>query len=87
MANLPNICLQSHIKPFSNIGVDYFRPIQTKTSRKTRRNQGTLKTYGVIPTCFNATAIHIKPSGDLSTDSFFLLLRRFLAQRGHVNIV
>ena len=48
MANLPNICLQSHVKPFSNTDVDYFRPIQVKTSHKTRRSQGTLKTYGVI---------------------------------------
>ena len=50
MANLSNIRLQSHNKPFSNTDVDYFRPIQAKTSRKTRRNQGTLKTYGVILT-------------------------------------
>ena len=50
MANLSNIRLQSHDKPFSNTDVDYFRPIQAKTSRKTRRNQGTLKTYGVILT-------------------------------------
>ena len=38
--NLSNICLQSHVKPFSNTGIDYFGPIQAKTSRKTRRNQG-----------------------------------------------
>ena len=38
MVNLPNIRLQSHVKPFSNTGVDYFGLIQTKTSRKTRRN-------------------------------------------------
>ena len=41
--NLSNICLQSHVKPFSNTGVDYFGPIQAKTSRKTRRNQGGIK--------------------------------------------
>ena len=38
MVNLLNIRLQSHVKPFSNTGVDYFGLIQTKTSRKTRRN-------------------------------------------------
>ena len=35
MENLPNVNLQSHVKPFSNTGVDYFRPIQAKTSGKT----------------------------------------------------
>ena len=75
MANLPNIRLQSHVKSFSNNGVDYFGPIQAKTSRKTRRNQGTLKTYGVIFTRLNTGAIHIERSGELSTDSFILSLR------------
>ena len=83
MANLP----KSHIKPFSNTGVDYLAPIQAKTSRKTRRNQGKLKTYGVIFTCLNIRAILIELSGDLSTDFFILSLRRFLARRGHVNIM
>ena len=85
MGNLP--ILQSHVIPFSNTGVDYFGPIQAKTFRKTRRNQVTSKTYGVIFTCLNTRAIHIELSGDLPTDSFILSLRRFLAQRGHVNIM
>ena len=59
MVNLPKIHLQSHVKPFSNTSVDYFGPIQAKTSRKTRRNQGTLKTSGAIFTCLNTRAIHI----------------------------
>ena len=59
IANLLNIHLQSHVKPFSNTSVDYFGPIQAKTSRKTRRNQGTLKTSGAIFTCLNTRAIHI----------------------------
>ena len=54
---------------------------------KTRRNQGTLKTYGVIFICLNTRAIHIKLSSDLSTDSFILSLRRLLVRRGHVNIM
>ena len=86
MTNLPNIHLQSHLKPFSNTAVDYFRPIQVKTSRKNRRNQGTLKTYAVIFTYLNTRAIHIELSGDLSTDSFILSLRRFHARRWHVNV-
>ena len=87
MENLPNIRLQSHVNPFSNTDVDYFGRIQAKTSRKTRRNQGTLKTYGVIFTCLNTTAIHIELSSDLSTDSFFLSLRRFLVRKRHAIIM
>ena len=79
MVNLPNIPLQSHVKPFSNTGADYFGPIQAKTSCKTRINQGPLKTYGVIFTCLNTRAIHVKLPSDLSTDSFILSLHRFLA--------
>ena len=87
MMHLSNIRLQSHVKPFSNTGVDYFGSIPTKTSRKARRNQGTLKTYGVIFTCLNTRAIHIELSGDLSIDSFILSSCRFLTRRGHVNIM
>ena len=87
MANFPNIRLKLHVKPFSNTGVDYFGPVQARTSRKTRRNQGTLKTYGVIFTCLNTRAIYIELSGDLSTDSFILSLRRVLPRREHVNIM
>ena len=66
--------LKSHVKPFSNTGVDYLGPIQGRTSRKTRRNQGALKTYGIIFTYFNTRAIPIELSGDLLTDSFILSL-------------
>ena len=69
MANLSNICLQLHTKLFSNTAVDYFGPIQAKTSR-TIRTQETLKTYGVL--CLNTRAIQIELSGDLSTDSLIV---------------
>ena len=72
MANLPNISLESDVKPFSNTGVDYFGPIQAKTSRKTRRNKETLKTYVVIFTCLSTRAIHLEISGDLPTHTFIL---------------
>ena len=87
MADLPNIGLQSHLRPFSNTGVDYFVPIQAKTSRKTRTNQGTLRSYGLIFTFLHAKAIHMEFSVDLSTDSFSLPLRRFITRRVLVNIM
>ena len=45
MANLSNIHLQLNVKPFSKTGVDYFGPIQAKSSRKTRRNQRNLRSH------------------------------------------
>ena len=87
ITNLPNICLQSQVKPFSNIAVGYFGPIQVQTSRKTRRTQRTLKTNVVIFTCLNTGAIRIKLSGDVLSDSFILSLSRFLAPRVHANIM
>ena len=87
MTSFLNIRLQSRIKPLSNTGVYYFRPIQVKTSRKTRRNQGTFKIYWVTCTCLNTTIIHLELSGDLSTNSFSLSRRRFFAQRGPVNAI
>ena len=65
----------------------YFGPVQAKTSSKTRRDQEILKNYGLIFTCLNTSAIHIELSGDLSTNSFNLSSRRFLARRGHVHIM
>ena len=79
--------LQSQVKPFSNIGVDYFGPIQVQTSRKTRRTQRTLETNAVIFTCLNTGPIRIKFSGDVLSDSFILSLDRFIAPRVHANII
>ena len=87
MADLPNIGLRSYLWLFSNTGVDYFVPVQAKTSRKTRTNQGTLKSYGLIFTFVHAKAIHMEFSVDLSTDSFSLPLRRFITRRVLVNIM
>ena len=81
------ISVYSNTLNHSNTGVDYFGPIQAKTSLRTRRNQGTLKTYGAIFTCLNTKAIHIELSGDLSTDFFILSLCRFLARKVHVDIM
>ena len=79
-------CWHELERPFSNTSVDYFGPIQVKTSHKTT-SQGTLKTYGVIFTWLNTRAIHIKLFSDKLTDFFILSLHRFLARRGYVNIM
>ena len=63
------------------------RPFLVKHSKTTRRNQALTKRYGVIYSCSTATAIHLELTGDLSTASFILSLRRFISRRGHVEIM
>ena len=59
-----------------------FRTI-VKFSRKTRSNQAISKRYGATFTCLASSALHIKLAGDLSTYSFILALRRFIARTGN----
>lgn len=87
MSNLPHDRLRSYEKPFTATGIDCFGPLYVKLSKNTRRNQALAKRYGVIFTCLTTRAIHIELSGDLSTDSFILSLRRFIARRGNVKTI
>ena len=45
MADLPSDSITPDLPPFTNVGVDYFGPIEVK------RGRGTMKRYGVIFTC------------------------------------
>ena len=82
MSDLPDARVSAFNPPFTHTGVDYFGPIIIKQGRKTRTNPGTQKRYGVLFTCMTYRAIHIELAGDLSTDSFILALKRFIARRG-----
>ena len=84
MSELPKERSDAYEKPFYNTGIDFFGPIIVKLSKKTRVNQAKAKRYGVIFTCLATRAIHIEIAGDLTTDSFILLLHRFIACRGKV---
>ena len=64
--------------PFTNVGVDYFGPIDVKLKRSS------VKRYGVIFTCLALRAVHIEVADSLSTDSFLNALRRFTSRRGPV---
>ena len=69
--------------PFIHTWINYFGPLFVKFSRKTRSNQAISKRYGATFTCLASSALHIKLAGDLSTYSFILALRRFIARTGN----
>ncbi|XP_070548346.1 uncharacterized protein [Ptychodera flava] len=81
MADLPADRLQSNEPPFTNVGIDYFGPIEVKIRRST------VKRYGVIFTCLAIRAVHIEVAESLSTDSFINALRRFISRRGPVKSI
>jgi len=82
MSSLPLERLAIHQPPFTHTGIDYFGPILIKKHRKTRSTQAEIKRYGALFTCLTTRAVHLEVAGDMSTDSFLLTLRRFIARRG-----
>lgn len=78
MGNLPSDRLRGE-RPFLITGVDFCGPFLT-TYRL--RGKAPYKTYAAIFVCFASKAIHIELVSELSTNSFLLCLRRFIARRG-----
>jgi len=87
MSSLPQERLAVHQPPFSFTGIDYFGPLLIKSHRKTRSTTPNAKRYGAIFTCLTTRAVHLELASDMSTDSFLLLLRRFIARRGKPNSI
>ena len=82
MGQLPNERTAVFNPVFTKTGVDYFGLILVKNSKRTRFTSGHNKSYGVVFTCFTTRATHLELAGDLSTDSFILALKRFIARIG-----
>ncbi len=78
MANLPQERTQPDLPPFTNVGMDYFGPIETK------RGRNFVKRYGVLFTCLSCRAVHLEMASSLDTDSCIHALRRFVCRRGQV---
>ena len=76
MADLPE-CRLAPFTPFYYTSCDYFGPCHVKVGRNK-----TTKYYGVIFTCLNTRAVHLKLAVDYSTMEFIQVLRRFFAMRG-----
>lgn len=78
MADLPKERLLPDLPPFTNVGVDYFGPLEV------RRGRGVCKRYGVIFTCFASRAVHLEVATSLDTSACINALRRFISRRGQV---
>ena len=81
MAPLPAHRLQSHIRPLTNVGIDYFGPFNTVVGRRQE------KRYGALLTCFSTRAVHLELAHYLTSDSFILPFRRFVSRRGAPSVV
>lgn len=70
--------LEPELPPFTNVGVDYFGPTETK------RGRTTLKRYGMLFTCMTSSAVHTEVANSLDTDSCRNALRGFICWRGQI---
>ena len=78
MAPLPKSRLQSSLRAFERVGVDYGGPFLTRQGRgKTRA-----KRYLCLFTCLTARAVHLEMSYALDTDSFVNAFTRMTSRRG-----
>lgn len=81
MGNLPEHRL--HINhPFTNVGIDFAGPIQTRPAKIRGKASITLKSYIAVFVCMSTRAIHVELVSELSTDAFLAALSRFISRRG-----
>ena len=77
MSPLPSARVTPGQRLFTVTGVDFMGPIAVKC------NRNTLKRYCCLFTCMASRASHLEVAYDLTTGSFLMALRRFLATRGN----
>ena len=66
----------SHVKPFGLTGIDYAGPLMV------RKGDRVEKTWIALFVCGTTRAVHLETVDSLSTESFLLAYRRFVARRG-----
>ncbi|XP_062713903.1 uncharacterized protein LOC134290730 [Aedes albopictus] len=76
MAPLPAARVTPFVRPFSLVGIDYFGPYMVKIGRSQ------VKRWVALFTCLAVRAVHLEVAASLSTESFKMALRRFIARRG-----
>ena len=82
MADLPEARFDTR-RCFSSIGIDFFGPLITKTSRSDAQH----KRYCLLITCLTTRAVHLEVAQSLSTDSFLMALRMFISRRGKPAVI
>ena len=88
MGNLPIEGIAVFKPPFTITGVDCFGPVTIKQYKRTRTsNNKQIKRYGVLFAYLTTRAVHLELPIDMTTDSFLMTLRRFLARRGEPDII
>ena len=78
MAPLPKSRLQSSLRAFERVGVDYGGPFLTRQGRGRTR----AKRYLCLFTCLTTRAVHLEMSYALDTDSFVNAFTRMTSRRG-----
>ncbi|XP_055590700.1 uncharacterized protein LOC129742784 [Uranotaenia lowii] len=76
MAPLPVARLSSQVRPFSNVGLDYFGPLMVRVGRSN------VKRWVALFTCLTVRAVHLEPVHSLTTESCIAAIRRFIGRRG-----
>ena len=83
MGNLSKERIDVFKLPFTITVVNCFRPATIKQYKQTRTsNNNQKKRYGVLFTCLTKMAVHLELSIDMTTNSFFMTLRRPIARKG-----
>ncbi|MEO0684671.1 MAG: hypothetical protein AAFY76_06385, partial [Cyanobacteria bacterium J06649_11] len=75
MADLPKNRMDLNQPPFTNTGVDFFRPLVIKQGRKR------IKRWVSLFTCMTVRCVHLEVVESLETDDFINALQRFISRR------
>ena len=78
MALLPKTRLQSSLRAFAKVGVDYGGPFLTKQGHGRTR----AKCYLCLFTCLTTRAVHLEMAYSLDTDSFINAFTQMTSRRG-----
>ena len=83
MSNLPKFRLAKSLKAFTNVGVDFAGPFETKQGRENIWH----KRWLCLFTCLEIRAVHLELAFRLDTNSFLNTFFRFASSRGMPSLV
>ena len=76
MSDLPKKRLAYQSPPFTNTGVDYFRPYYVTVRRTTEKN------WGFLLTCLTTRAVHVEMVTSMDTSTCVMGVERFVSRSG-----